>query len=171
MIFACPLLLLKHCANILLDRELGPIPVYTLRRCLPSSRAFKMHLCAFYSPVFGDWSCTWYSYWVMVLYKNRKIFFSFDFILQIAHSQSFYFIFFVCVPIATYWPCLSEESMASCSGLFSDIIEFTTFYVDLRFLFQRHAILNTLLQKYICLFSADLNGFSKLICSKSPSIS
>lgn len=94
MIFACPLLLLKYCANILLDRELGPIPVYTLRRCLPSSRAFKMHLCAFYSPVFGDWSCTWYSYWVMVLYKNRKIFFSFDFILQIAHSQSFYFIFF-----------------------------------------------------------------------------
>lgn len=96
MIFACPLLLLKYCANILLDRELGPIPVYTLRRCLPSSRAFKMHLCAFYSPVFGDRSCTWYSYWVMVLYKNRKIFFSFDFILQIAHSQSFYFIF-VCV--------------------------------------------------------------------------
>lgn len=31
MILACPLLLLEHCANILLDWELGHIPDYRLR--------------------------------------------------------------------------------------------------------------------------------------------
>ena len=54
-------------------------------------------------------------------------------------------IFIFVLPVVMHWPYIPEETISLCLGLFPDIIAFSTFYMEFRFLFQGHTVLNMLL--------------------------
>ena len=68
----------------------------------------------------------------MVLYKGKKTCFILFFLIsfpKLSIINSFIFV----LPVATHWPCIPEKCMSLYQGLFPDITEFNTFYMELRF--------------------------------------